>query len=164
MKKTNTILALIGAAVISISIASCGSTQDPVEYNNKLMTVMNNNEKDMNAMNGVMSSQDYTKAETIRKEWSEHLQQSIAEVTKMDGLKDDAGLKSAVEEGLKGYKKLADEEYKILIDLRNKEKSGDATVQPQIQAALNKINTSFDAIGGKINKASDEFARNASKK
>ncbi|MBV7532134.1 hypothetical protein [Chitinophaga sp. sic0106] len=162
MKKVNSILPLFGAAFISMNIASCGTTADPVEYNNKLMTVMNENEKDMNAMNGAMSSQDYTKAETVRKSWSEHLDASIKTVDKMEAI-DDAGLKAAVSEGLKNYKKLADEDYKTLIDLRTKEKTGDVTVQPQIQANLDKINHSFDAIGNKINQASDAFEKKATK-
>ncbi|SHL66663.1 hypothetical protein SAMN05444266_104329 [Chitinophaga jiangningensis] len=162
MKKVNSILAIFGAAFISMNVASCGSAPDPVEYNNKLMTVMNENEKDMNAMNGAMSSQDYSKAENVRKSWSEHLSKSIETVDKMESI-DDAGLKAAVSEGLKNYKKIADEDYKTLIDLRTKEKSGDVTVQPQIQSTLDKMNNSFDAIGNKINQASNAFEKKATK-
>ncbi|WP_291912183.1 hypothetical protein [Chitinophaga sp. CB10] len=162
MKKVNSILALFGAALISMNVVSCDTAVDPVEHNNKLMTVMNENEKDMNAMNGAMSSQDYAKAETVRKSWSEHLDKSIETVGKMKSI-DDAGLKDAVTQGLKDYKKLADEDYKTLIDLRTKEKGGDLTVQPQIQSTLDKINHSFESIGNKINQASDAFEKKVRK-
>ncbi len=159
MKKLTTMMALFGMAFFS----SCGSSSNPVEYNNKLMTVMNENEKHMNAMNSAMMSADYAKAETERKAWEGQLDKSIGEVDKMTELKDDAGLKAAVSEGLKGYKKIAAEDYKTLIDLRTKEKSGDTTVQPQIQATLDRINTSFETIGGKINNAGSAFEQKFSK-
>ncbi|RPE12594.1 hypothetical protein EGT74_03320 [Chitinophaga lutea] len=159
MKKLKTMIALFSVALF----ASCGTAPNPVEYNNKLMTLMNGNEKNMNAMNEAMTGGDYTKAEAVRKTWADELGKSIGEVDKLPAIKDDAGLKSAVAEGLKGYKKIADESYKTLIDLRTKEKGGDTTVQPQIQATLNTINSSFDAIGEKINKASNEFEKKFSK-
>lgn len=152
-------IALFSAALFS----SCSSSPDPVEYNNKLMTVMNENENDMSAMNSAMISADYAKAETVRKTWTDHLEKSISEVEEMPAIKDDEGLKAAVTEGLKGYKQIAAEDYKTLIDLRTKEKSGDITVQPQIQTTLNKINTSLETIGGNVNKASNAFEQKFSK-
>lgn len=159
MKKLTTMMALFG----SLFFASCGNTPNPVEYNNKLMTVMNENEKHMNAMNAAMTGDDYAKAETVRKTWSEQLGKSIGEVEKLGTIKEDGGLKTAVTEGLKGYKQIADESYKQLIELRTKEKGGDTTVQAQIQTALDKINTSFETIGGNINKASDAFEKQVNK-
>lgn len=159
MKKVKAIFAPFCIAAVSTLIASCGSSLNPVEYNNKLMSVMNEQEKHMNEMNTAMVSQDFAKAESVRKTWVEQLDKSIAEVNKIETIKDDSGLKPAVEQGLKEYKKIADEAYKELIGLRTKEKGGDTTVQPQIQATLNRINQSFDAIGGNINKASDQFEK-----
>lgn len=161
MKKLKMMIALFSFAAL---LASCGATPNPVEYNNKLMTAMNDNEKHMNAMNAAMMSADYAKAETERKAWAGQLDKSIAEVEKMPAIKDDGGLKAAVTDGLKGYKKIAEAEYKQLIDLRTKEKSGDTTVTADIQATLNKINTSFETIGGKINQASGAFEKQVNKK
>ncbi|HEY8955790.1 LIC11966 family surface protein [Chitinophaga sp.] len=159
MKKVKAIFAPICIAAVSTLIVSCGSSLNPVEYNNKLMSVMNEQEKHMNEMNSAMVSQDFAKAESVRKTWAEQLDKSITEVNKIETINEDGGLKPAVEQGLKEYKKIADEGYKELIGLRVKEKGGDTTVQPQIQATLNRINQSFDAIGGNINKASDAFEK-----
>lgn len=163
MKKVKAIFAPLCIAAVSTLITSCGSSLNPVEYNNKLMSVMNEQEKHMNEMNTAMVSQDFAKAESVRKTWVEQLDKSIGEVNKIATAKDDGGLKPAVEQGLKEYRKIADESYKELIGLRTKEKSGDTSVLPQIQVTLNRINQSFEAIGGNINKASNEFEKNHSK-
>ncbi|WP_160715407.1 LIC11966 family surface protein [Chitinophaga solisilvae] len=160
MKKVKPVFALLGAALF---FASCGSAPSPVEYNNKLMTIINENEKNMNAMNTAMSAQDFTKAETVRKTWSEQLGKSISEVDKMEAIKDDEGLKSSVADGLKDYKKVVEEDYKSLIGLRAKEKEGDSTVQAGILATLEKINHSLETTGGKINKAAADFEKKFSK-
>ncbi len=151
MKKTIAIIALF------VSVFVGCSSPDPVEYNNKLMTIMNNNEKEMIAMNAAMNSQDYTKAESVRNTWQQKLEKSISEVEKMDALKDDAGLKAAVAEGLKGYKQIAEVDYKNLIELRTKEKAGDSTVQSQILSVLEKMNNQFEVLGNKINQAGTAF-------
>lgn len=153
MKKLNVILAFFLLVAVSCN------TPNPVEYNNKLMVAMNNNEKDMNDMNAAMNSQDYTKAESVRKTWGEKLGKAVADLEKMDQLKDDEGLKEAVTSGLKGYKKIADEDYKSLIELHTKEKGGDTTVQPQIQSILEKMNNEFETIANKINKAGTAFEK-----
>ncbi|WP_142687339.1 LIC11966 family surface protein [Chitinophaga polysaccharea] len=163
MKNVKAIFTSFCIAAVSTLIASCGASLSPVEYNNKLMSVMNEQEKHMNEMNTAMVSQDFAKAESVRKTWVEQLDKSIAEVNKIETIKEDGGLKSAVEQGLKEYRKIAGETYKELIGLRTKEKSGDTSVQPQIQAALNRINQSFEPIGGNINKAGDEFVKKHSK-
>lgn len=160
MKKLKTMLALFSFAAL---LASCGATPTPAEYNNKLMTAMNDNEKHMNALNAAMTNADYAKAEAERKGWAARLDTAISAVEKMPAIKDDGGLKAAVTEGLKGYKQIADADYKKLIDLRSREKSGDTTVTADIQATLDKINTTFESIGGKINKASDEFQKQVKK-
>lgn len=153
MKKALAILALFISFVVGCS------NPNPVEYNNKLMTVMNNNEKEMIDMNSAMNSQDYVKAESVRKVWSGKLEKSISELGKMASIKDDGGLKAAVTEGLNAYKQIATVEYKSLIELRTKEKNGDATVQPQIRTILEKMNNQFEVIGTKINAAGAEFEK-----
>jgi len=149
-------------ALLSLFIASCGS-QDPADYNNKLMAVINEHTKSMKDMNTAMMSQDYTKAETVRKEWSGKLAQSIAEVDKIKPLSDDEGLRAAIAEGLKGYKKLMDEDYKQLIALRIQEKNGNNAVAPQVDALLEQVNKDFEAIGAKINQAGTAFENKYSK-
>ena len=159
MKKLTAIPYVFIAAIVAVCFASCGAIQNPAAYNNKLMMVVNDNDKRMNEMNAAMVGQDYTQAEVVRKSWVEQLEKSITETDKMESLKEDEGLKSAVVDGLKGYKKIADNDYKTLIDLRTKEKSGDATVQLQVQASLTRINNGFDAIAGKINNAAAAFEK-----
>ncbi|MET3878732.1 hypothetical protein [Chitinophaga sp. OAE865] len=110
-----------------------------------------------------MNNRVIAKAESVHKTWVEQLDKSIAEVNRTETIKVDGGLKPAVEQGLKDYGKIAGETYKELIGLRTKEKSGDTSVQPQIQAALNRINQSFESIGGNINKAGDEFVKKHNK-
>lgn len=158
MKRTIAIIALF------VSVFVGCSSPNPVEYNNKLMTIMNNNEKEMIAMNAAMNSQDYTKAESVRGDWQKKLEKAISEVEKMDALKDDAGLKAAVAEGLKGYKQIAEVDYKNLIELRTKEKSGDSTVQFQINTILEKMNNQFEVLGNKVNQAGSEFEKKFSGK
>lgn len=153
MKKLHVILAFFLLVAVSCN------TPNPVEYNNKLMTAMNDNEKEMNQMNEAMNSQDYTKAESVRKTWAGKLEKTIADLEKMSQLKDDEGLKSAITAGLKGYKKIADADYKSLIELRTKEKSGDATVTPQINSILEKMNNEYETIANNINKASAAFEK-----
>ncbi|SEW51818.1 LIC11966 family surface protein [Chitinophaga arvensicola] len=160
MKQVKALLAGCCAAVV---FASCGSTSNPVEYNNKLMTVINDNEKNINAMNTAMAGQDYKKAETTRKTWVAQLDKSIGEVDKMDAIKEDDGLKASVLQGLKDYRKIAAEEFPKLIDLRTREKNGDAGVQPDIQAALDKINHAYESIAGNVNKAATSFEKKNSK-
>lgn len=160
MKKVNIFATFVAAATLSLGFASCNSTPvDPVAYNNQLMTAMNNNDKNVTALNSAMASQDYVQAETARKAWEQELDKSIAAVNKIEEWKEDAGFKAAVTEGLKGYKKLAGEDYKKLIELRGKEKAGDTTVQSDITSTLDKINTDFEALGGKVNKAGDAFIK-----
>lgn len=159
MKKT---IAFIAVFVSVFVFVGC-SSPDPVAYNNKLMTVMNNNEKEMIAMNTAMTSQDYTKAEAVRNIWQQKLEKSIKEVEGMASLKDDAGLKAAVAEGLKTYKQIAEVDYKNLIELRTKEKKGDTTVQSQINTVLEKMNNQFEVIAMKINVAGDKFENKFSK-
>ncbi len=158
MKKTNPYATFFAALLLGFLITSC-SNPNPVEYNNELMTLMNDNEKDMNAMNVAMSTGDYTKAETVRSTWAKNLDNAIGKVSKIKAIKNDEGLKSAVEEGLKQYKKIASQDYVKLIELRTKEKGGDASLQPQIQSVLHTINNGFETIGATVNKAGDAFAQ-----
>lgn len=114
---------------------------------------MNNQSGNMSEMNSAMMSEDYTKAESVRKSWSDKLGKSIEEVSSMSTMKDDEGLKSAVEKGLKGYKKMLDEDYKELIALRTKEKAGDTNVSTRVNQLLDKVNNEFETLGEDINKA-----------
>lgn len=162
MKETNFILCFLFAVGLSTFFTSCGST-DPVTYNNELMTIMNNNEKDMNDMNTAMATQDYAKAETVRKTWEHDLEKAIEKSANITALKGDEGLKAAVDQGLKGYQNIATDDYKQLIELRTKEKNGDASVQPQINATLDKINKSFEEIATNVNKATNAFEKKYAK-
>lgn len=163
MKKTNAIFSSLFVMASALFFTGCGTDTDPVTYNNKLMTIMNDNDKDVNAMNTAMATKDYAKAETVRKTWEDNLEQAITKAGKIEAIKDDEGLKTAVEEGLKGYKTIATDDYKKLIELRTKEKNGDASAQPQIETVLNKINKSFEDIGANVNKAINAFEKKYAK-
>lgn len=160
MKKVNTIATFFAATMLSLGFASCTSTPvDPVAYNNQLMTAMNNNDQNVSALNSAMASQDYTQAENARKKWEQELDKSIATVDKIEEWKEDAGFKASVAQGLKDYKKLAADDYKKLIELRSKEKAGDTSVVADINTTLDKINTNFEGIADKVNKAGEAFVK-----
>lgn len=154
MTRLNKIIALFFALTIGLFATSCSNNQNPADYNNKLMTLMNQNETDMNAMNAAMSAADYNQAEQVRKSWAQHLTDALKEAKDMDEFDGNSDLKNAVVSGLESYRKIVSEDYKQLIVIRS---SGDQTQQAKESKLLNNINDAFENAGSNINKASSEF-------
>lgn len=148
---------ITGIAILSIGLflGSCSSNQDPATYNNKLMTLMNNNETQMDAMNTAMSDKDYAKAEDIRKSWENQLDDAIKTAKGMDAFKNNTALRDNVASGLSNYKKLVSGDYKMLIALRA---GSEDTVGPNSEdSLLTHINDVLQKTANDINKASADF-------
>lgn len=136
-----------------VTIFGCINTpQNPLEYNNKLMTVINENMRDMDDMNAAMTSANYRKAEQIRQNWVIHLESALKKVVAIGGFNGDDDFQTAVIKGLKGYKDAVANDYKRLIVIRNTGQQ-----EAQEMQLLNHINDIFSQEGKAINKAADSF-------
>lgn len=155
MKTSFKTIAFLSALFIALLIAGCDSSnQDPATYSNKLMILMNNNDKDMNDMNLAMASNSYQKAEDVRKTWEGHLTDAIKQAKDAGSFKGDDALKNTIVDGLNNYKKIVSNDYKQLIGIRSK---GDATQQAQENNLLANINKAFEETGNHINNAAQQF-------
>ena len=157
MKNQIKMLASVVAAAI---ISACGGSQDPVAYNNELMTTINENEKHIIEMNSAMKGADYVKAAEIRKAWESDLKRQIAEVKNLGALDGDDALQKGVLEGLAAYDKIVKEDYPKLIDIRSNNKEDK---QSEELEALDNINDAFEKAADAVNKASDAFEKKYSK-
>lgn len=148
-------LALLSLVLSSI-LLSCGSSMDAATYNNELMAVINNNEKQINDMNSAMNAKDYAKAEQVRGNWESALAGQIEQVKKIGSYKGDDVLQAGVLKGLSAYQKIVTADYKELIAIR---KSGakDASDASKEENALNNINTAFETASNEVNKAASTF-------
>lgn len=146
--------------VAVLTMSSCGSgTKDPVQYNNTIITVINDSEKHVTDMNAAMNASDYAQAEQVRVDWEKALNKDIKTVEDLGDFKGDANFQKAVLDGLNGYKKIVTEDYPKLIELR-KNKSTDTQAE---SALLDNINKAFETMGNGVNKASNEFESKYSK-
>lgn len=142
-------------AILSLGLFfGCGSSQDPAEYNNKLMALMNKNETDMTSMNTAMSAHDYQKAETARKTWEGDLDAALKQAKEAGDFKRDDSLKRIIVDGLNAYKRIVSYEYRELIVIRSKD---NANRQIKERELLGHINEMFEEVGNTINKASSDF-------
>ena len=64
-----------------------GSFDNAIEYNNELMCVANKCEDNMADMNAAMDAKDYARAEKVRLQWKEDLEDYIAEVKQLGAYK-----------------------------------------------------------------------------
>lgn len=143
-------LLLLGTLILT----GCGSgSKNPVDYNNAIITVMNDNETHITDMNSAMSSADYGKAEQVRSEWAKALDADIKKVEELGDFNGDANFQKAVLDGLKTYRKAVTESYPKLIEIRKNQINDPATET----TLLNQINEAFETAGNNVNKASDEF-------
>lgn len=155
MKKLTTILALCWA--ILFSGCAFQPQTDPSQYSRQLMATLSGNGKYVDMMNASMNAKNYPKAEAIIKNWAGQLDKSLGEVAQIQPLEHDPGLKQAVEKVLEAYKHVAIYEYQRLIDLRREQLRGNDAVEPQIQAMVNRINTSLETIPQDIVRARKAF-------
>lgn len=152
MKKVNLVLfTLLGS--VTMLLSSCGggfSNLDPQTYHNELMTLMNNSSVNITEMNSAMNSEDYKKAEEIRKTWLEDLDKAIAQADKIGSFKGDDTFQKAIVKTLNGYKKIVSEDYDKLIKMRAANDEDEDIVLDQISDALVKV-------AEEANNASDTF-------
>lgn len=144
---------------ISFTLLSCGKT-DPVEYNNKMMTIINSSQTDMEKMNSAMMSNNFTKAEEVRIAWAGNIEKSIKEVEEIGDFNGSSTFKDAVLKSMNGFKKVVTEDYKTLISIR---KSGDASKAAEEEKLLDKINTELEDAANSLNAASAAFEAEVNK-
>ncbi len=137
----------------------CGTKKDPIQYNNDLMTVINGSEKHITDMNSAMQSNDYEQAEKVQKEWYDSVSKDIKKVEDIGDFNGDANLQNAILTGLKGYKKIVEDDYPKLIELRKNKVENPANEEK----LLNNINQAFEVMANGVNKASSKFEKDYAK-
>lgn len=142
-------------AIMALIMVSCGGKKDPVAYNNEVITVINGHEKHINDMNTAMTNADYDAASKVQEEWKKSIDSDIEKTEKIGDFNGDDKLQQAVLEGLRGYKKIVEDDYPKLIDIR-KNNNGDIETE---RSLLNNINDAFEKMANGVNKASDQFAK-----
>ncbi|TGL95170.1 hypothetical protein EHQ76_16945 [Leptospira barantonii] len=162
MKKQNITLFLAAFVCILLLSAGCNS-QDPVSYNNKIMEVMNTSTDDMNSMNDAMEKEDYTTAETVRKNWEAKLVKSSETIKGVGDFKGDSNFKDVCVKAIDSYKNAVSVDYKVLIELRASQKNGATVDENKISQTLNRINDSFEKASNDVNAASDKFEKDFAK-
>jgi hypothetical protein len=146
--------------LVIVVAASCGGSQDPVAYNNKLMVMMNDNEKNINNMNSAMSSADYKKAEEVRIAWEADLSKTIETAEKTGSYDGSNDYRDAILKGLNTYKKIVTTDYKELIAIRA---AGNPSQTDKETTLLNNINDILQKTADDANKASADFEKKLSK-
>ncbi|WP_313189253.1 hypothetical protein [Sphingobacterium sp.] len=150
IRKSFACLAVLGA----LTLGSCGSSsKNAAEYNNSIITVINENESHIANMNSAMTSADYAKAETVRAEWEKALTADIKKVEDLGDFNGDGEFQKAVVDGLKGYQKIVTDAYPKLIEIRKNNVEDPATETK----LLDDINKAFEDAANNVNKASDAF-------
>ena len=133
-----------------------GSFDNAIEYNNELMCVANKCEDNMADMNAAMDAKDYARAEKVRLQWKEDLEDYIAEVKQLGAYNGNDSLLKATIRFFEFYKGLMDDGYKVLIEMRAAGKRG----TPEEQAQLKKNNDAIIKNSGEFNGESDDFLEN----
>lgn len=134
---------------------SCSQgAQNLKTYHNNLMRLLNQNSKDMQAMNAAMTNGDFEKAEEVRQTWAQHLKSAIAQTDEMPAFKGDDTFKNVVLEGLKSYRDIVQNAYVDLIKIR---KTGDGSSAIKEADLLKKINQTFSKTAQTINQAAVNF-------
>jgi hypothetical protein len=131
------------------------------KYNNQLMSLINDNEQDISAMNSAMSGQDFDTAQGVCETWERNIDERIRKVHATESFHGDDSLKNAILKGLQIYRKIVSEDYPMLIELRKDRKT--LTVGPTLeevrseQRLLANINQAFEAAAMLVNNARFAF-------
>ncbi|KAA1288192.1 hypothetical protein E4413_10380 [Leptospira interrogans] len=139
-----------------IFLLTYGCKQDPVDYNNKIMEIMNASTNDLDALNAAMEKEDLTNAENVRKAWETKLVSSLDKLKGISDFKGDSSFKNASVQALETYLNIVSKDYKRLIELRG---LGDKADSNEINQVLNRINQDFEKAANTLNAASDKFAK-----
>ena len=156
MKRNASIFFTILQLVIGLSvITGCKQVhQDPLDYNNSLIKVLDKNTRDMQAMNSAMTSGDYHKAADVRKAWIRHLEKAQDKVKSLGGYNGDQSFQKTVLNGLKRYKKIVAGEYAQLISIRREGLKDQSDLEREV---LTKINETFTQVGNTIDREETDF-------
>ena len=130
-----------------------GSFDNAIEYNNELVCVTNVCTENMEEMNAAMNAKDYARAERVRLQWKEDLENCIAEVKRLGAYNGNDSLLKAAIKFFEFYKELMDDGYKVLIEMRAAGKRG----TPEEQAQLKKNNDAIVRNSNEFNEESDRF-------
>lgn len=148
---------VLGWILLLGQMVGCGAKKkDPAAYSNQLITLMNQNEAEIAAMNTAMGATDYAKAETVRINWQQQLEAAIKTAHATGDYNGDNALQVAVISSLTAYQTIITGPYKSLIALRSKADTGTTTKQ---QALLLGINQGFTAAGNAVNRAIEAFQK-----
>ncbi|MDI7196954.1 ErpY-like lipoprotein [Leptospira santarosai] len=150
-KIVSTLIVTIGC----IFLAS-GCKQDPVDYNNKIMEVLNASITDMDALNAAAAMDNLTNAENARKAWETKLVSSLDKLKGIGDFKGDSSFKNASIQALETYLNVVSKDYKRLIELRG---LGDKADPKEIDQILTRINQDFEKAATSLNEASEKFAK-----
>ena len=107
----------------------------------------------MDDMNDAMDDKDYARAEKVRLQWKEDLEDYIAEVKQLGAYNGNDSLLKATIRFFEFYKGLMDDGYKVLIEMRAAGKRG----TPEEQAQLKNNNNLIQRFTDKLNEVSDDF-------
>ena len=148
---------LLGLILLLGQLVGCGAKKsDPAAYSNQLITLMNQNEAEIAAMNTAMGAADYAKAETVRINWQQQLEAAIKSAHATGDYNGDNALQTAVISSLTVYQTIITGPYKSLIALRSKADTGTTAEQ---QSLLLGINQGFTAAGNAVNRAIEAFQK-----
>ncbi|AXR61187.1 LIC11966 family lipoprotein [Leptospira mayottensis] len=161
MKKQYVTTVIATVSYILLLASGC-SKQDPVDYNNKIMEVLNSSinynsaTSDMDGLNITLANDDFTNAENARKAWESKLTSSLDKLKRIGDFKGDSGFKNAGIQAIETYLKVVSKDYKRLIELRAQKDKAD---QNEIIQISNRINQDFEKAANTLNAASDKFAK-----
>lgn len=144
------------ATIGCIFLLASGCKQDPVDYNNKIMEVLNGSTDDLDTLNAAMEKEDYTTAENVRKAWEGKLNQSSDKLKGLSDFKGDSNFKNASVQAIETYKNIVSKDYKRLIELRSMGAKAD---QNEVNDILNRINQDFEKAATSLNVASEKFSK-----
>lgn len=147
-----TVIATVCCTLLLVS----GCKQDPVDYNNKIMEVLNSSTSDMDALNAAMEKDDFTNAENVRKAWESKLTSSLDKLKGIGDFRGDSNFKNASVQAIETYLNVVSKDYKRLIELRGQGEKADPN---EINPILNRINQDFEKAAHTLNAASDKFAK-----
>ena len=162
MTRKNFLFTFLTVCSAMFLFSSCGSKKDAAEYNNKIMTIINNSQNDMDAINTAMGSQDYGKVKEAVAKWATAIDKSIKDVEAEGDFNGDATFSKAVVAALSTYKDVATVEYPKLIAAREAAAAGTPPAGGDAMI-LNSINMKLTNAGNAVNAASNAFERSVSK-
>jgi hypothetical protein len=150
---------LVNIALLVVLFSCKNKHQDPLEYHNKMMVIINSSDSEMTDMNKAMQTSNYEKAKEVAVKWLKKLDSCTKEIEAMGDLNGDASYKNGVLGGLKLYKEVVGVQYPTLIKEREGLKSGIIVSQENEIKVLNLINDQLEKSANAVNTASADFEK-----